>query len=40
MAPETVRCGNMLGINVGESVIAAGVWASHTQYGRQFKVEE
>ncbi|MCO6453583.1 MAG: ATP-dependent RecD-like DNA helicase [Caldilineales bacterium] len=38
-AQETV-VGNMLGINVGESVELRGVWTSHTQYGRQFKVED
>ncbi len=32
--------GNMLGINVGESVELRGEWTSHTQYGRQFKVED
>ncbi len=31
--------GNMLGINVGESVAITGVWAAHPQYGRQFKAE-
>ncbi len=31
--------GNMLGINVGESVIFSGAWTSHPQYGRQFKAE-
>jgi exodeoxyribonuclease V alpha subunit len=32
--------GNMLGINVGESVAVTGVWTSHAQYGRQFKAEQ
>ncbi|MCX7708212.1 MAG: AAA family ATPase, partial [Anaerolineae bacterium] len=31
--------GNMLGVNVGESVIFSGAWVSHPQYGRQFKAE-
>lgn len=31
--------GNMLGVNVGESVIVSGAWAAHPQYGRQFKAE-
>lgn len=31
--------GNMLGINVGESLRLAGSWTSHTQYGKQFQVE-
>ena len=31
--------GNMLGINVGESVAVTGVWTSHAQYGRQFKAD-
>jgi exodeoxyribonuclease V alpha subunit len=31
--------GNMLGINVGESVAVSGAWAAHPQYGRQFKAE-
>ncbi len=31
--------GNMLGINVGESVIFSGAWVSHPQYGRQFKAD-
>lgn len=36
--PVTV-VGNMLGINVGESVILTGAWVAHAQYGRQFKAE-
>jgi len=31
--------GNMLGINVGESVALTGAWTAHAQYGRQFKAE-
>ena len=31
--------GNMLGINVGESVELTGAWIAHPQYGRQFKAE-
>jgi exodeoxyribonuclease V alpha subunit len=31
--------GNMLGINVGESVALGGAWVAHAQYGRQFKAE-
>jgi exodeoxyribonuclease V alpha subunit len=31
--------GNMLGINVGESVAITGEWSAHAQYGRQFRVE-
>ena len=31
--------GNMLGINVGEHIAVSGQWASHPQYGRQFRVE-
>jgi exodeoxyribonuclease V alpha subunit len=31
--------GNMLGINVGESVALTGAWMAHAQYGRQFKAE-
>ncbi len=36
--PVTV-VGNMLGINVGESVVLTGAWVAHAQYGRQFKAE-
>jgi len=32
--------GNMLGLNVGESVLLTGAWTAHAQYGRQFKVEQ
>lgn len=31
--------GNMLGLNVGESVALTGAWVAHSQYGRQFKAE-
>jgi exodeoxyribonuclease V alpha subunit len=31
--------GNMLGINIGESVALTGAWVAHSQYGRQFKAE-
>ncbi len=31
--------GNMLGINVGESVAIEGAWTSHAQYGRQFRAD-
>ena len=32
--------GNMLGLNVGESVLLTGAWIAHAQYGRQFKVDQ
>jgi exodeoxyribonuclease V alpha subunit len=32
--------GNMLGLNVGESVELSGAWIAHPQYGRQFKAEQ
>ena len=32
--------GNMLGLNVGESVLLTGAWVAHAQYGRQFKVDQ
>ena len=32
--------GNMLGINVGESVTIRGRWMAHPKYGRQFKAED
>jgi exodeoxyribonuclease V alpha subunit len=32
--------GNMLGINIGESVALTGAWVAHPQYGRQFKAEQ
>jgi exodeoxyribonuclease V alpha subunit len=31
--------GNMLGINVGESVAIEGAWTAHAQYGRQFRAD-
>ena len=31
--------GNMLGINVGESVAINGAWTNHAQYGRQFRAD-
>jgi exodeoxyribonuclease V alpha subunit len=31
--------GNMLGINVGESVEMTGAWTAHPQYGRQFQAD-
>ena len=31
--------GNMLGVNIGESVELTGAWMAHPQYGRQFKAE-
>ncbi len=31
--------GNMMGINVGEHIQVSGQWASHPQYGRQFRVD-
>ena len=32
--------GNMLGLNVGESVLLTGAWVAHAEYGRQFKVDQ
>lgn len=32
--------GNMLGVNVGETVRVSGSWTVHPQYGRQFKAEK
>ena len=32
--------GNMLGLNVGESVLLTGAWVAHAQYGRQFKADQ
>ncbi len=32
--------GNMMGINVGESVELRGEWTNHPDYGRQFKAED
>lgn len=31
--------GNMMGINVGEHIEVSGQWASHPQYGRQFRAD-
>jgi exodeoxyribonuclease V alpha subunit len=44
LAPENLGntvtvIGNMLGINIGESVELAGAWMAHPQYGRQFKAD-
>jgi exodeoxyribonuclease V alpha subunit len=36
---EVAIVGNMLGLNVGESVELTGRWAVHGEYGRQFQVE-
>ena len=36
---EVVIVGNMLGLNVGESVELTGRWTVHGDYGRQFQVE-
>src|SRR4051794_36769449 len=36
---ELTVVGNMMGINVGESVELSGRWIVHTEYGRQFQVE-
>jgi exodeoxyribonuclease V alpha subunit len=36
---EVAIVGNMLGLNVGESVELTGRWALHGDYGRQFQVE-
>ena len=30
--------GNLVSVNVGESLVLKGFWTSHSQYGRQFKV--
>ena len=38
-AREVAIVGNMLGLNVGESVELTGRWAVHGEYGRQFQVE-
>jgi len=32
--------GNMLGVNVGETVRVTGLWTLHAEYGRQFKAEK
>lgn len=39
-AREYTVVGNMLGVNVGESVELSGRWIVHTEYGRQFQVEQ
>lgn len=36
---EVTVVGNMLGLNVGESVELIGRWTVHGEYGRQFQVE-
>lgn len=36
---EVAIVGNMLGLNVGESVELTGRWSVHADYGRQFQVE-
>lgn len=36
---EVAIVGNMLGLNVGESVELTGRWTVHGEYGRQFQVE-
>ncbi len=38
-AREVAIVGNMLGLNVGESVELTGRWTVHGEYGRQFQVE-
>ncbi len=30
--------GNLMGVNVGESLALEGVWTSHPEYGRQFEI--
>jgi exodeoxyribonuclease V alpha subunit len=37
---ELTVVGTMMGINVGESVELSGRWIVHTEYGRQFQVEQ
>src|SRR5688572_19079352 len=37
---EVTVVGNMMGVNVGESVELGGRWIVHTEYGRQFQVEQ
>ncbi len=37
--PEVTIVGNMVGINVGESVELRGQWTVHAEYGKQFKVQ-
>jgi exodeoxyribonuclease V alpha subunit len=36
---EITVVGNMVGVNVGESVELTGRWTTHAEYGRQFQVE-
>jgi exodeoxyribonuclease V alpha subunit len=36
---EVSVVGNLLGVNVGESLRLYGLWSTHTQYGRQFEVK-
>ncbi len=37
---ELTVVGNMMGVNVGESVELSGRWIVHAEYGRQFQVEQ
>src|SRR5215203_3336637 len=37
---ELTVVGNMIGVNVGESVELGGRWIVHAEYGRQFQVEQ
>lgn len=37
---ELTVVGNMVGVNVGESVELGGRWTVHAEYGRQFQVEQ
>ena len=37
---EVTVVGNMVGVNVGESVELSGRWTVHAEYGRQFQVEQ
>jgi exodeoxyribonuclease V alpha subunit len=37
---EITVVGNMVGVNVGESVELSGKWTVHAEYGRQFQVEQ
>ncbi len=39
-AREVTVLGNMVGVNVGESVELSGRWTIHATYGRQFQVEQ
>src|SRR5687768_7180286 len=39
-ARELTVVGNMMGVNVGESVELSGRWTVHAEYGRQFLVEQ